>query len=87
MRRDIAVEVYVLGLAAALSLAGADIAFVIAGQIHAVHLLDAVAQILFVALWGFAIRDLLRKRRAPLSFRFPPISATTPKPRGPYASG
>ena len=63
VRRDIAFEVFVIGLATALSLAATDIIFVIEGSIPPVYLLDAVAESLFVTLWIFAIRDLRRAGR------------------------
>ncbi len=84
IRRDIAVEVFVLGIATALALAVSEVAFFVARRIPAVHLLDATAEILFVALWVFALRDLRRKGRAPLPFpSIPPISATLPNPGDP----
>jgi len=66
IRRDIAFEVFVIGLVTALSLAVTDIIFVIEGSIPPVYLLDAVAESLFIALWIFAIRDLKRARRPPV---------------------
>lgn len=65
IRRDIAVEVFSLGLITALSLAATDVIFVIEGSIPAVYLLDAVAESLFVTLWVLAIRDTRRVRRLP----------------------
>ena len=56
VRRDIAVEVYGLGVMAALGMAMTDAVFVIERSIPAVYLLDAVAELLFVTLWVFAIR-------------------------------
>jgi hypothetical protein len=63
IRRDIAFEVFVLGLITALSLAATDVIFVIERSIPAVYLLDCVAESLFVTLWVFAIRDTRRTRR------------------------
>jgi hypothetical protein len=65
IRRDIAFEVYTIGLMTALSLAATDIFFVIERSIPFIYLLDAVAELLFVTLWVFAIRDLRRSRRLP----------------------
>ncbi len=65
LRRDIAFEVFALGLITALSLAATDIIFVIERSIPAVYLLDAVAESLFVTLWVFAIRETRRVRRPP----------------------
>jgi hypothetical protein len=65
IRRDIAFEVFAIGLITALSLAVTDIIFVIERSIPAVYLLDAVAESLFVTLWVFAIRDTRRARRLP----------------------
>ena len=63
IRRDIAFEVFTIGLMTALSLAATDIFFVIEHSIPLNYLLDAVAELLFVTLWVFAIRDLRRPRR------------------------
>jgi len=63
IRRDIAFEVFVLGLFTALSLAATDVIFVIERGIPVLYLLDAVAESLFVTLWIFAIRDLRRNPR------------------------
>jgi hypothetical protein len=57
LRRDIAFEVFAIGLITALSLACTDVFFVIERSIPAVYLLDAVAESLFVTLWVFAIRS------------------------------
>jgi hypothetical protein len=75
--RDIAFEVFAIGLITALSLAVTDIVFVIERSIPAVYLLDAVAESLFVTLWVFAIRDLRRVRRLPENPAPPAIGATT----------
>lgn len=88
VRRDIAFEVFAIGLATALSLAGTDIVFVIERSIPAVYLLDAVAESLFVTLWVFAIRDLRRSRCLPaLPVPPPAIGNTTAPPGGTDASG
>ena len=63
VRRDIAFEVFVIGLVTALSLVATDVIFVVERSLPAVYLLDAVAESLFVALWIFAIRDLRRAGR------------------------
>jgi peptidoglycan/LPS O-acetylase OafA/YrhL len=72
IRRDIAFEVFSLGIVTALSLACTDVIFVIERSIPAVYLLDAVAESLFVTLWVFAIRDLRRPRRLAASQPPPP---------------
>ena len=90
LRRDIASEVFVLGLAAALSLAGTDITFVIERSIPPVYLLDAVAESLFVALWIFAIRDVRRRKRAAAASLPPadlPLAGHITTPRGNDAIG
>ena len=76
IRRDIAFEVFVLGLLTALSLAVTDIVFVVERGIPAVYLLDSVAESLFVTLWVFAIRDTRRIRRLP--------AAPAPPAAGPF---
>jgi len=63
VRRDIAFEVFVIGLVTALSLAATDVIFVIERSLPPVYLLDAVAESLFVTRWIFAIRDLRRAGR------------------------
>lgn len=73
IRRDIAFEVFAIGLLTALSLGATDVIFVIERRIPAVYLLDAVAESLFVTLWVFAIRDLRRTRRLPEEPILPPI--------------
>jgi hypothetical protein len=65
IRRDIAFEVFAIGLVTALSLALTDIIFVVERSIPVLYLLDAVAESLFVTLWVFALRDLRRARRLP----------------------
>ena len=86
IRRDIAFEVFVIGLVTALSLAATDIIFVIERSIPLRYLLDAVAESLFVTLWVFAIRDMRRVRRLPADPVPPNIGATT-EPRGTDATG
>jgi hypothetical protein len=81
IRRDIAFEVFALGLITALSLACTDIVFVIERIIPAVYLLDAVAESLFVTLWVFAIRDTRRARRLPVD-PAPPVVGNTNEPEG-----
>jgi hypothetical protein len=76
IRRDIAFEVFAIGIITALSLAGTDIVFVIERNIPVLYLLDAVAESLFVTLWVFAIRDLRRARQLPAS-PAPPAAGTT----------
>jgi len=82
IRRDIAFEVFAIGLITALSLAGTDVVFVIERSIPAVYLLDAVAESLFVTLWVFAIRDTRRARRLPAD-PAPPIVGNTTEPGEP----
>src|SRR5580658_5550132 len=72
LRRDIAFEVFAIGLITALSLAATDVIFVIERSIPLLYLLDAVAESLFVTLWVFAIRDLRRARRLPANPAVPP---------------
>jgi hypothetical protein len=86
IRRDIAFEVFVLGLATALSLAATDIVFVIERSIPLLYLLDAVAESLFVTLWVFAIRDSRRSRRLPADAA-PPAAEKITEPGGPDATG
>jgi hypothetical protein len=81
IRRDIAFEVFVIGLITALSLAGTDIIFWIARSIPAVYLLDCVAESLFVTLWVFAIRDTRRNRRLPAA-PVPPVLGEITEPGG-----
>ncbi len=86
IRRDVAFEVFALGLITALSLACTDIIFVIERSIPAVYLLDAVAESLFVTLWVFAIR--VHAGRPPTPGRpppSPPSSANTPNQGGQMA--
>ncbi|MGA3172131.1 MAG: hypothetical protein ABSE62_14080 [Chthoniobacteraceae bacterium] len=87
VRRDIAFEVFVLGLIVALSLAVTDIVFVIARSIPLLYLLDAVAESLFVTLWVFAIRDLRRSRRLPAEDTAPPAVGKITEPGGTDAAG
>jgi peptidoglycan/LPS O-acetylase OafA/YrhL len=83
IRRDIAFEVFALGIITALSLCVTDIIFVIERSIPAVYLLDAVAESLFVTLWVFAIRDLRRPRRLAASQPPPPGIGTNTEPNQP----
>jgi hypothetical protein len=86
IRRDIAFEVFVLGLVTAASLAATDIIFVIERSIPAVYLLDAVAESLFVTLWIFAIRDMRRARRPAITPASPSVGTAT-EPRETDATG
>jgi hypothetical protein len=86
IRRDIAFEVFAIGLVTALSLACTDIVFVIERSIPAVYLLDAVAESLFVTLWVFAIREMRRSRRLPAD-PVPPIVGNTTEPGEPDGPG
>jgi hypothetical protein len=83
IRRDIAFEVFALGIITALSLCVTDVIFVIEGSIPAVYLLDSVAESLFVTLWVFAIRDLRRPRRLPTNETPPPGIGNLTEPGGP----
>ena len=90
IRRDIAFEVFVIGLVTALSLAATDVIFVIERSIPLLYLLDAVAESLFVTLWVFAIRDLRRVRRLPGRLPadpVPPAVGNTTAPGGTDATG
>jgi hypothetical protein len=80
LRRDVAFEVFAIGLITALSLAATDIIFVIERSIPAVYLLDAVAESLFVTLWVFAIRS---SRGARYSTRASPLPAAPAAPAAP----
>jgi drug/metabolite transporter (DMT)-like permease len=86
LRRDVAFEVFALGLITALSLAATDVIFFIERIIPAVYLLDAVAESLFVTLWVFAIRSTTRGARRPPADPVladpPPIVVKTTEPRG-----
>ena len=82
IRRDIAFEVFAIGISTAASLAVTDFIFVIERSIPAVYLLDAVAESLFVTLWVFAIRDLRRPRRPAASQLPPPGAGTLTEPGG-----
>jgi hypothetical protein len=82
LRRDIAFEVFAIGLITALSLGVTDVVFVIERNIPAVYLLDAVAESLFVTLWVFAIRAIHSTRRAHL-----PAIPLPPHPAAPTAGG
>ncbi len=81
IRRDVAFEVYVMGMMTAVSLAATDLIFVIARSIPAVYLLDAVAEMLFVTLWVFAIREKRRAGRLPID-PAPPTGAGNTTERG-----
>ena len=81
VRRDVAFEVFALGLITALSLACTDVVFVIERSIPAVYLLDAVAESLFVTLWVFDIRDTRRARRLPAD-PVPPTVGKSTEPGG-----
>jgi mannose/fructose/N-acetylgalactosamine-specific phosphotransferase system component IIC len=81
IRRDIAFEVYALGLITSLSLAATDILFVIERSIPLRYLLDGVAESLFVTLWVFAIRDTRRSRR-PIAAPAPPTIGVKTEPGG-----
>ena len=86
IRRDIAFEVFSLGIVTALSLACTDVIFVIERSIPAVYLLDAVAESLFVTLWVFAIRDMRRAHRlqaTPPAIPAPPAIGNITEPGGP----
>jgi hypothetical protein len=83
LRRDIALEVFAVGLLTALSLCVTDIVFWIERNIPAVYLLDAVAESLFVTLWVFAIRDLRRSRRPATADPSPNHLGTDTKPAEP----
>lgn len=85
-RRDIAFEVFFIGLAAALSLAATDIFFVIKGVLPLRFLLDAVAELLFVTLWIFAIRACW-PTRPPRAETAPPAVEKIAEPRGTDAAG
>ena len=100
IRRDIAFEVFTIGIVTALSLAATDVIFVIERSIPLLYLLDAVAESLFVTLWVFAIRDLRRSRHLlidpaipanieeePTIPAVPPTVGTTTVPGGPDATG
>jgi hypothetical protein len=94
IRRDIAFEVFAIGLITALSLAATDIIFVIERSIPLLYLLDAVAESLFVTLWVFAIRDTRRQSRPPSrppgplpADPAPPAVGTSTVPGGPDATG
>ncbi|HEX4084570.1 MAG TPA: hypothetical protein VHY22_06665 [Chthoniobacteraceae bacterium] len=87
IRRDIAFEVFAIGLFTALSLAGTDIVFVIERSIPLLYLLDAVAESLFVTLWVFAIRDLRRARQIPAAPAPPAVGTTTAVPGETDATG
>jgi hypothetical protein len=86
IRRDIAFEVFAIGLITALSLGVTDVVFVVERSIPAVYLLDAVAESLFVTLWVFAIRDLRRIRQLPV-VPAPPKAGNATEPGGPDAAG
>jgi hypothetical protein len=83
IRRDIAFEVFTIGIITALSLAVTDFIFVIERSIPAVYLLDAVAETLFVTLWVFAIRDTRRPRRPAAIQSPPPGAGNLTEPGGP----
>jgi len=86
IRRDVAFEVFAIGLITALSLGVTDIVFVIERIIPAVYLLDAVAESLFVTLWVFAIRDMRRAHRlqaTPPAIPAPPAIGNITEPGGP----
>jgi len=87
IRRDIALEVFAIGLITALSLAATDIIFVIERSIPLLYLLDAVAESLFVTLWVFAIRDLRRSRRLPADPAPPAVGNGTTARGGTDATG
>jgi len=86
IRRDVAFEVFAVGLITALSLAATDIIFVIERSIPLLYLLDAVAESLFVTLWVFAIRDLRRSSSRPV-IPAPPAIGNTAAPGETDATG
>jgi hypothetical protein len=55
LRRRDQVEVPMLGIGSAAGLAGIDIAYVVRRRISPVYLLDALAEAVFVVLWGFML--------------------------------
>jgi hypothetical protein len=56
VRRNVGLEMFTLGIGAALALAGVDVVFVIKRMISPVYLLDVVAEALFITLWVFAAK-------------------------------
>jgi hypothetical protein len=62
-RRRVEVEAFTLGIGAAIALAGVDIFHVFKGTIGWVYLVDAVAEMLLIALWVFAARAQRRARK------------------------
>ena len=54
---------FVLGIGAALALAGVDVVYVFKGTIKPIYLLDTVAEALFIMLWFFAAKAM-RARNA-----------------------
>jgi hypothetical protein len=62
VRRNVGLEMFVLGIGAAVALASVDVVFVIKRTISPIYLLDVVAEALFITLWIFAAKA--RQRRA-----------------------
>lgn len=58
VRRRVGLEMFVLGIGTGLALLILDVVFVIKGAIPFVYLLDAVAEMLLLALWIFAAKSL-----------------------------
>jgi hypothetical protein len=55
LRRKDQIEVPMLAIGSAAGLAGIDIAYVARKRISPVYLLDAMAEAVFVVLWGFLL--------------------------------
>lgn len=62
LRRNVTPEILVLALSAAAGLLAIDVIYVARGTILPIYLVDAAAQLLFIAAWGMAV---LRRRSSP----------------------
>ena len=67
VRRRVGLEMFVLGIGAALALAGVDVVYVFKGTIQPIYLLDAVTEALFITLWFFAAKAMRARNAAAIS--------------------
>jgi hypothetical protein len=64
-RRTVGPELAFLAVASAAGLAGIDLVYALAGRISGVYLLDAIAEIGLILLWGIAWAYARRRSPAP----------------------
>lgn len=56
LKRQVNDEISLLAVGSAAGLAGSDLVYVSKGRISPVYLLDALAEMVLIALWAFALR-------------------------------